>query len=135
MPNVQTIVETGSNDDKIALVQRAEAAFVTENIGFLFAVLNYRDQVNNPGQVAPVPIPISAIRGVVPGDLNVAQQGLWIFNHYVRPQAQTQVNLSYDCAGALTAISQHCVGLVASRELAIGAARRFVSHPSRRVCP
>ncbi len=107
MPTVEQILVNGTNDEKTALVARAEARYLPESIGFMSAVLNYRDQVNNPGQVAAITIALTRIGGAVTGaNLSDAEKGLQIYNRFVPDNAGKQVNLSYDVKTALDAISR-----------------------------
>lgn len=106
MPTPREIVEGGTAAEQNALIDRAKARLVVENLGFMWAVINYT-KLANKRPTGNVPISVAQIKGIVPfehrGGANT--MGKWIYDTYVDPKADLMVNLPADQLNALRDIA------------------------------
>jgi len=97
-PDARTVIESGGPASQTALANRAIVQHASENIGFMWAVLNYRARsIPHHHDLPNAPIKVSQVaRGFAPDGSN-AQMGQWIYDNFAN-----NINISGPVRDALT---------------------------------
>lgn len=107
MPTAREIIESGTAAEQNDLINRAKARHTEENLGFMWAVINYT-KLATKTPTGNVPIAVAQIKGIVPfehrGGANT--MGKWIYDTYVDPNSPLTINIPADQLTALRTIAE-----------------------------
>jgi hypothetical protein len=104
---ISQTIENGTAEEQTALVAYGKTRDILENLGFMWAVINYI-KLANKTPVGNVPIAVAQIKGIIPFEFRggANTMGKWIYDTYIDRKAALAVNIASEEIAALQKIAE-----------------------------